>query len=265
MLFFRIIGLLLLSVTANAATINYISSESSYTVHSMWSGFFEEAPPPDTEYEHIVNAPVNNPNNFSTTVTGGVPDSVSGNRISGEVSGLNDTTGFSISGKAETWGGYNGSGLIYGCYGGPVSCRHQSILERTVKFSLPEETTMKITIEWSGLFDFGDGAGAGGHIRIRPLPLTESDNPGTGNIWESVSAGIDPYRGVEEYSLLLGPGEYYAYMYLVANNSGGPSFETPEDYAFIEGSVSMSAVPIPAAVWLFGSALAGLGWMRRKA
>ncbi|MDP6650818.1 MAG: VPLPA-CTERM sorting domain-containing protein [Gammaproteobacteria bacterium] len=25
-----------------------------------------------------------------------------------------------------------------------------------------------------------------------------------------------------------------------------------------------SVVPIPAAVWLFGSALAGLGWMRRK-
>jgi hypothetical protein len=25
-----------------------------------------------------------------------------------------------------------------------------------------------------------------------------------------------------------------------------------------------TAVPIPAAVWLFGSALAGLGWMRRK-
>jgi hypothetical protein len=27
---------------------------------------------------------------------------------------------------------------------------------------------------------------------------------------------------------------------------------------------TVSAVPIPAAVWLFGSALAGLGWMRRK-
>jgi hypothetical protein len=27
---------------------------------------------------------------------------------------------------------------------------------------------------------------------------------------------------------------------------------------------SVSAVPIPAAVWLFGSALAGLGWLRRK-
>lgn len=32
------------------------------------------------------------------------------------------------------------------------------------------------------------------------------------------------------------------------------------------GSYSISsAVPIPAAVWLFGSALAGLGWFRRKA
>ncbi len=28
--------------------------------------------------------------------------------------------------------------------------------------------------------------------------------------------------------------------------------------------VKSSVVPIPAAVWLFGSALAGLGWLRRK-
>jgi len=27
---------------------------------------------------------------------------------------------------------------------------------------------------------------------------------------------------------------------------------------------SASAIPLPAAVWLFGSALAGLGWLRRK-
>jgi len=29
-------------------------------------------------------------------------------------------------------------------------------------------------------------------------------------------------------------------------------------------NVSITAAPFPAAVWLFGSALAGLGWMRRK-
>ena len=30
------------------------------------------------------------------------------------------------------------------------------------------------------------------------------------------------------------------------------------------GSITGSVVPIPAAAWLFGSALAGLGWIRRK-
>jgi hypothetical protein len=29
-------------------------------------------------------------------------------------------------------------------------------------------------------------------------------------------------------------------------------------------NITLQAVPIPAAVWLFGSALAGLGWMRRR-
>jgi hypothetical protein len=32
----------------------------------------------------------------------------------------------------------------------------------------------------------------------------------------------------------------------------------------VSGYVTSSAVPVPAAVWLFGSALAGLGWLRRK-
>ncbi len=37
-------------------------------------------------------------------------------------------------------------------------------------------------------------------------------------------------------------------------------------YATVElDNIVVGAVPIPAAVWLFGSALAGLGWMRRKA
>jgi hypothetical protein len=35
-----------------------------------------------------------------------------------------------------------------------------------------------------------------------------------------------------------------------------------QDDGALTGTVS--AVPIPAAVWLFGSALAGLGWMRRR-
>lgn len=34
-------------------------------------------------------------------------------------------------------------------------------------------------------------------------------------------------------------------------------------YAYLD-NINVSVVPIPPAVWLFGSALAGLGWLRRK-
>jgi hypothetical protein len=43
----------------------------------------------------------------------------------------------------------------------------------------------------------------------------------------------------------------------------GLSGASSADHYIISGTV-VSAVPVPAAVWLFGSALAGLGWMRRK-
>jgi hypothetical protein len=42
---------------------------------------------------------------------------------------------------------------------------------------------------------------------------------------------------------------------------------SPDEVGRIEAdliSANISVVPIPASVWLFGSALAGLGWMRRK-
>jgi hypothetical protein len=48
---------------------------------------------------------------------------------------------------------------------------------------------------------------------------------------------------------------------------------TAVDISFVPGdgfevslidNVTVSAVPVPAAVWLFGSGLAGLGWLRRK-
>jgi len=38
----------------------------------------------------------------------------------------------------------------------------------------------------------------------------------------------------------------------------------PRYYAILQPGATVSAVPVPAAVWLFGSALAGLGWMCRK-
>jgi len=45
------------------------------------------------------------------------------------------------------------------------------------------------------------------------------------------------------------------------SSATGPWTEIENDRAF---QTHVSAVPVPAAAWLFGSALAGLGWIRRK-
>jgi hypothetical protein len=45
--------------------------------------------------------------------------------------------------------------------------------------------------------------------------------------------------------------------------AGGNPFGVGSATAEIDNIV-VSAVPIPAAMWLFGSALAGLGWLKRK-
>jgi hypothetical protein len=43
------------------------------------------------------------------------------------------------------------------------------------------------------------------------------------------------------------------------------SFEGASQSGFLFlDNIQTSVVPVPAAVWLFGSALAGLGWLRRK-
>jgi hypothetical protein len=55
-----------------------------------------------------------------------------------------------------------------------------------------------------------------------------------------------------------GPG--YNYGFLQAD--GGP---TGQLLQFSVDSVTSTAVPIPAAVWLFGSALGVMGWVSRKA
>jgi hypothetical protein len=60
------------------------------------------------------------------------------------------------------------------------------------------------------------------------------------------------YNGVSVWSVFNEPT--LNWQVFGPNFSQIPSHDTAWSYT----------VPIPAAVWLFGSALAGLGWMRRK-
>jgi len=62
----------------------------------------------------------------------------------------------------------------------------------------------------------------------------------------------------------LGTGDWLNLqnVFFYADNQTG-SF-APAIAVQLDNIVVGAAVPIPAAVWLFGSALAGLGWVRRK-
>jgi hypothetical protein len=78
---------------------------------------------------------------------------------------------------------------------------------------------------------------------------------GTCTIWGSINGG----GSISTTDVnTLGAGDWL-------NLSGVEIFGTQTTYNLdVDNIVVGAAVPVPAAVWLFGSALAGLGWMRRK-
>ncbi len=65
----------------------------------------------------------------------------------------------------------------------------------------------------------------------------------------------------------IGTDKYGPGTFMFSNDGSGYSnslrwssrYNNNEDHAF-----KAAFIPIPGAVWLFGSALAGLGWLRRK-
>jgi hypothetical protein len=97
------------------------------------------------------------------------------------------------------------------------------------------------------LCDFGI-AGGGIAIRIN----VDTVNPDRLLWWPMAADLVDDPLAV----LLAGPGRRGSSSFNNFSGSWG-SFETGAD-------VTVSAVPVPAAVWLFGSALGVMGWVRRK-
>jgi hypothetical protein len=68
-------------------------------------------------------------------------------------------------------------------------------------------------------------------------------------------------QGSERILIDLAPGEYYFLMEM--SSEFNSTIGGPIDWG-ADANFAVSVVPIPAAAWLFGSALAGLGWFRRK-
>ena len=84
--------------------------------------------------------------------------------------------------------------------------------------------------------------------------------------WESSPVSVSPgglyYLQFTSTAGAIGAGVPGSYSGGATLAGGGNLFNGGADLAF--RTYSAAAVPVPAAVWLFGSALGLLGWMRRK-
>jgi len=58
--------------------------------------------------------------------------------------------------------------------------------------------------------------------------------------------------------------ESWVFSFLYGGQLNHHQANTFGAWAVMDGDIGTTVVPLPAAVWLFGSAVAGLGWMRRK-
>jgi hypothetical protein len=82
-----------------------------------------------------------------------------------------------------------------------------------------------------------------------------TNEQGAGFADYAIFTGINPY--------LLGVDDVLLFNVSMEGLNNGAE-ELFLDGTYSGADVEPPVVPIPAAVWLFGSALAGLGWMRRK-
>jgi hypothetical protein len=84
---------------------------------------------------------------------------------------------------------------------------------------------------------------------------------GTSQIYSAYS----PHNALTSLSFdyLLEAGKEYRVRAFAGGSVYGGSATLTATYN-IQGVMTATTVPVPAAVWLFGSALAGLGWLRRK-
>jgi hypothetical protein len=143
-----------------------------------------------------------------------------------------------------------------------------------------EDVTFEDGTEVTGTFDYDADINAysNWYLQTQTGFITGFNyNPGNSAASESYSTHLEIYNvygypDIERIfmldfaSLLTNAGgtvEIATYIYCYHGTSSCEGDFIEYKARRISGG-RVSAVPIPAAVWLFGSALAGLGWMRRK-
>ena len=254
---------LLFAGPASAATLQYVSTSETQQMEAFL-GYNGRAITHYTEIngggtsidlvryhdEQIFAPGVSETGAFSANVSGSYDQVTSGDTYgyaNADFSALT-ATGFSMSGSVATVG--------------VASYTDQySEVERTFNILLTETTQLQITASWSNLVDIG-GGGSGMNLVIADDIFCSASATCVNDYdvgFSTFSSGIAAVSGSDSQIITLGPGVYVVGLGMTTAESG--SFAKQQSF---DGSFSVSVVPVPAAVWLFGSALAALGFVRRR-
>jgi len=229
-------SIVLFAAGANAATLNFTVPTSGFTVQ---------------QYQNVSGS------DASGAITGAVP----GGTLTGEAGFQN----ILINADAENLNIFinngGGAGKVYfdadsgGKPGGLGSCRTLDASAQCVPNSDDNLTIFEdeqIRMDFS-LDQGGFTAATFGDFTFRD----DNHNLINGTVSVDSESGysiVSVINGIADFSA-IGPSTY-----LIFNADGGAG--STSNYYISEANIS--AVPVPAAVWLFGSALGALGWVRRR-
>lgn len=235
---FRVLGtactLLLVSVNVRAAVVFYVEPNVGGTVDSTRDLGFQAAV--GNSFVELDLDGLSNGAPVDTLPAGGVTIDV----------GLANPAASTVEAFA---GSYSSGGGSYGTVSG------SALLNRSTG----------VTSAGDMVFDFSSAIGGfGAWIFDDTGPtspetgytMTVTETNGAMNTSGLLSAGNAGSFFVEGF--LAATSDVGIQSVTISTNNSGDFFEV--DHL----QVATSIVPVPAAVWLFGSALAGLGWMRRK-
>jgi hypothetical protein len=117
-----------------------------------------------------------------------------------------------------------------------------------------------------GQFDYDDATAFYSNVMLSTSSGSFFATPaeyGTAGLWNAEEVYFSEIGGSESRVLAL---RFEQALTSAGGTLSLDAFEgvTVPDVRSLLAGGTVTAVPIPAAVWLFGSALAGLGWMHRK-
>jgi len=246
------VSLIFVATTSPAATISYdsVSKSASSKISNGVSLFTcDSAAVSDNNISPGADS-------VSITSTANCPNFLWTGAASYDLEAI-DETGFSIVGTADAVSDLNTATFFIS----------QSKSEFNINFILAETTDISITAGWTFTSFGSSGSGDRPNLSLRPqLGTTNLLNAilDIGPTSETVSGTVT--TGETSGAITLGPGLYIfraSNLATVSQGTEGPNSSFGSS-TFIT-SLGVSPVPIPAAIWLFGSGLIGLvGMARRK-